>query len=149
MSGVCDGRDPNRCALCLLIPSRLDRRCRPLCDGLNGLLGATLSFKAQSDAVLMQSVFPDPPHVLAIFAKTIQSFAVLTFIRPVISFCFIGLRGGFVKGYLTRQSGLTADTLGITMVWNSVVVPVSMIIIRLFARWAGENTSVETTAQLD
>lgn len=26
-----------------------------------GLLGATLSFKTQSDAVLMQSVFPTPP----------------------------------------------------------------------------------------
>lgn len=116
-----------------------------------GLLGATLSFKTQSDAVLMQSIFPDPPHILAAFAKAIQSLAVLAFILPVIYFCFIGLRGGFAKGYLARQSGLTADTLGIPMVWISVAVPLSMIIIliHLFARWAGEDATEDTTVQLD
>ena len=116
-----------------------------------GLLGATLSFKTQSDAVLMQSVFPEPPHVLAFFAKAIQSLAVLTFILPVIYFCFIGLRGGFAKGYLARQSGLTADTLGIPMVWISVAVPLSIIIIliHLFARWAGDDATEVKIAQLD
>lgn len=59
-----------------------------------GLLGATLSFKTQSDAVLMKSVFPKAPHILAVFANAIQSAAVLTFILPVIYFCFIGLKGG-------------------------------------------------------
>ncbi|MEJ8472568.1 TRAP transporter small permease [Roseibium algae] len=116
-----------------------------------GLLGATLSFKTRSDAVLMQSVFPEPPHILAALANAIQSAAVLTFIMPVIYFCFIGLKGGFAKGYLARQSGLTADTLGIPMVWISVAVPVSMIIIllHLFARWAGDDASENTANQLD
>ncbi|GAA6182689.1 hypothetical protein NBRC116594_41270 [Shimia sp. NS0008-38b] len=116
-----------------------------------GLLGATLSFKTQSDAVLMQSVFPEPPHMLAVFAKAVQSVAVLTFILPVIYFCFIGLKGGFAKGYLARQSGLTADTLGIPMVWISVAVPVSMVIIllHLVARWAGDDTLENPAAQLD
>ena len=104
------------------------------------LLGATLSFKTQSDAVLMESVFPKPPHIMSIFAKSLQSAAVLTFILPVIYFCFIGLRGGFAKGYLSRQAGLTADTLGVPMVWISVAVPLSMtiILIHLMARWAGD-----------
>ncbi len=116
-----------------------------------GLLGATLSFKTQSDAVLMQSVFPKPPHGLALFSQAIQSLAVLIFILPVIYFCFIGLRGGFAKGYLARQSGLTADTLGIPMVWISVAVPLSMIIIliHLFARWAGDQVTEDTASQLD
>lgn len=116
-----------------------------------GLLGATLSFKTHSDAVLMQSVFPDPPHIMATFTKAIQSLAVLTFILPVIYFCFIGLKGGFAKGYLARQSGLTADTLGIPMVWISVAVPVSMIIIliHLVARWAGDDVLEDTASQLD
>ena len=116
-----------------------------------GLLGATLSFKTQSDAVLMQSVFPKPPHILAVIATAIQSAAVLTFILPVIYFCFIGLKGGFAKGYLARQSGLTADTLGIPMVWISVAVPVSMIIIlfHLFARWAGDDVTENSATQLD
>jgi len=116
-----------------------------------GLMGATLSFKTKSDAVLMQSVFPKPPHRLAVFATAIQSAAVLIFILPVIYFCFIGLRGGFAKGYLARQSGLTADTLGIPMVWISVAVPISMIIIllHLFARWAGDDAAEPTNTQLD
>jgi TRAP-type C4-dicarboxylate transport system permease small subunit len=76
---------------------------------------------------------------------------VLTFILPVIYFCFIGLKGGFAKGYLARQSGLTADTLGIPMVWISVAVSVSMIIIliHLFARWAGDDAPEDAAAQLD
>lgn len=116
-----------------------------------GLLGATLSFKTQSDAVLMQSVFPKPPHILGIFANAVQSAAVLTFILPVIYFCFIGLKGGFAKGYLARQSGLTADTLGIPMVWISVAVPLSMIIIllHLAARWAGDKVAEAPDTQLD
>jgi len=116
-----------------------------------GLLGATLSFKTRSDAVLMDSVFPERPNYLGYLADAIQSAAVLIFVLPVVYFCFIGLRGGFAKGYLARQSGLTADTLGIPMVWISVAVPLSMIIIliHLFARWAGDDVLDETGAQLD
>lgn len=115
-----------------------------------GLLGATLSFKTQSDAVLMESVFPRRPHFLGLCAEAIQSAAILTFILPVIYFCFIGLRGGFAKGYLARQSGLTADTLGIPMVWISVSVPIAMIIIliHLAARWSGD-VAIDETAQQD
>ena len=103
-----------------------------------GLLGATLSFKTRADAVLMQSVFPERPHYLGLLAEFVQTAAVLTFVLPVVYFCFVGLRGGFDKGYLARQSGLTADTLGIPMVWISISVPIAMIIIllHLAARWA-------------
>jgi TRAP-type C4-dicarboxylate transport system permease small subunit len=106
-----------------------------------GLLGATLSFKTHSDAVLMQSVFPARPHFLGLLAEAIQTAAILTFTLPVIYYCFVGLRGGFAKGYLARQSGLTADTLGIQMVWIAVIVPIAMIIIliHLAARWAEET----------
>jgi TRAP-type C4-dicarboxylate transport system permease small subunit len=116
-----------------------------------GLLGATLSFKTRLDAVLMNSVFPKRPNYLGYLADAIQSAAVLIFVLPVVYFCFIGLRGGFAKGYLARQSGLTADTLGIPMVWISLAVPLSMIIIliHLFARWAGDDVLDETGAQLD
>ncbi|MDQ2095563.1 TRAP transporter small permease [Rhodalgimonas zhirmunskyi] len=116
-----------------------------------GLLGATLSFKTGSDAVLMESVFPKRPHFLGFLAEAIQSAAVLIFILPVIYFCFIGLRGGFAKGYLARQSGLTADTLGIPMVWISVSVPLAMIIIllHLAARLAAPPTMDSDRASLD
>ena len=105
-----------------------------------GLLGATLSFKTRSDAVLLQSVFPAPPAVLGVTAEAIHSLAILTFTLPVVYFCFVGLRGGFAKGYLARQAGLTADTLGIQMVWIAAAVPLALIIIliHLAARWAGQ-----------
>ncbi len=116
-----------------------------------GLLGATLSFKTRSDAVLMQSVAPPRPHLMGVVAEAIQSAAVLVFVLPVIYFCFVGLRGGFAKGYLARQSGLTADTLGIPMVWISISVPIAMIVIllHLAARWAGEDPEQSTNSQLD
>ncbi|WP_346913029.1 TRAP transporter small permease subunit [uncultured Roseibium sp.] len=103
-----------------------------------GLLGATLSFKTRSDAILMESVFPRRPHLLGLLAEAIQTAAILTFTLPVIYYCFVGLRGGFAKGYLARQAGLTADTLGIQMVWIAAIVPAAMIIIllHLAARWA-------------
>lgn len=110
-----------------------------------GLLGATLSFKTQDDAVLMQSVFPKRPHFLGVCAELIQSAAILIFVLPVVYFCFIGLKGGFAKGFLARQAGLTADTLGIPMVWISISVPIAMIIVlvHLAARWAGDAESLE------
>ncbi|RPE62934.1 TRAP-type C4-dicarboxylate transport system permease small subunit [Pacificibacter maritimus] len=116
-----------------------------------GLLGATLSFKSRSDATLMDSVFPARPHFMGLVSEIIQSTAILTFILPVVYFCFMGLRGGFAKGYLARQSGLTADTLGIPMVWISVSVPIAMIIIliHLAARWAGDAGDSQQGAQLD
>ena len=116
-----------------------------------GLLGATLSFKTRADAVLMQSVAPERPHLLGYIAEAVHSAAVLIFVLPVVYFCFIGLRGGFAKGFLARQSGLTADTLGIPMVWISMSVPIAMIIIllHLAARWAGDDVADTAETQLD
>lgn len=116
-----------------------------------GLLGATLSFKTRTDAVLMQSIAPARPHVLATLAEALSSAAVLIFVLPVLYFCFVGLRGGFAKGYLARQSGLTADTLGIPMVWISVAVPIAMavILLHLTARWAGDDIADAPETQLD
>ena len=106
----------------------------------SGFLGTTLSFKGRADAVLMQSVFPPRPSLVGLMADAIRSAAVLSFILPVIWFSFMGLRGGLAKGYLARQSGLTADTLGIAMIWIAVIVPIAMIIIliHLAAQWAGD-----------
>lgn len=116
-----------------------------------GLLGATLSFKTRADAVLMQSIAPERPNLLAYLAEAVHSAAVLTFVLPVVYFCFVGLRGGFAKGYLARQSGLTADTLGIPMVWISMSVPIAMIVIllHLAARWAGDDVAAAAETQLD
>lgn len=106
-----------------------------------GLLGATLSFKTKTDAVLMASVFPRRPHFMGYLADAVHTVAVLAFIGPVIWYCFFNFAGNFGRGFLGRQSGLVADTLGISMVWIVSVVPIAMIVIliHLCAHWAQEG----------
>jgi len=64
-----------------------------------GLLGATLSFKTQSDAVLMESVFPKLPHIMSIFANTITSGRI-TILN--IYFIFFQNRANFQGGRVYR-----------------------------------------------
>lgn len=106
-----------------------------------GLLGATLSFKAKTDAVLLASVFPDRPNVLGYMADALHTLAVLVFIVPILWYCFFDLRGQFGRGFLGRQSTLVADTLGISLLWIVAVVPVAMlvILIHLCAHWARDG----------
>lgn len=112
-----------------------------------GLLGATLSFKARADAVLMQSLFPRRPHRLGLMADLLQTAAILIFVLPILYFCFFDLRGGTARSYLARQAGITMDTLGIPMVCVSMIVPIAMIIIliHLAARWAAGDARHDLT----
>ncbi|MDD7972344.1 TRAP transporter small permease [Roseinatronobacter alkalisoli] len=114
-----------------------------------GLLGATLSFKSKTDAVLMQSVFPRRPHVLSYLADAVHTLAVLAFVGPVIWYCFFNINGDFGRGYLGRQSGLVADTLGISMLAIVAVVPITMIVIviHLCAHWAQDGLQPAETEQ--
>lgn len=96
-----------------------------------GMMGATLSFKTGTDAVLMDSILPPRPSWLGWLSDCIHALAVLTFIGPVIWFSLFSIRGEFGRGYLGRQAGLTSESLGIPMVWISCIVPVAMIIIAI------------------
>lgn len=101
-----------------------------------GLLGATMSFHQRADAVLMDSVMPARLRGLA---HGLQSAAVLVFVLPVLYFSFFSWRGVWGQGYLGRAARLTADTLGVSMVWISMAVPMcaGIIVIHLVARWCG------------
>lgn len=103
-----------------------------------GLLGATLSFKMKTDAVLLDSVFPRRPHVAGYLADAVHTAAVLAFVGPILWYCFFDLKGQFGRGFLGRQSTLVADTLGISLVWIVAIVPIAMlvILIHLGAHWA-------------
>jgi TRAP-type C4-dicarboxylate transport system permease small subunit len=103
-----------------------------------GLLGATLSFKTKTDAVLLASVFPARPRLLGYLADGVHTVAVLAFIGPILWYCFFDLRGQLGRGFLGRQSTLVADTLGISLIWIVAVVPISMLVIfiHLGAHWA-------------
>lgn len=112
-----------------------------------GLLGATLSFKTKTDAVLLASVFPGRPRALGYVADAVQTVAVLAFVGPIIWYCFFDLRGQFGRGFLGRQSTLIADTLGISLLWIVAVVPIAMvvIVIHLCAHWARDGLQSTVT----
>lgn len=101
-----------------------------------GLLGATMSFRNRADAVLLDNVMP---RSLAWVASAIQTLAVLVFLLPVLYFCFFNWNGVWGQGFMGRSGRLTADTLGISMVWVAMSVPIcaSIILIHLMARWVG------------
>ena len=103
-----------------------------------GLLGATLSFHARADAVLMDSVLPRAAWWLT---QAIQSAAVLVFLLPVLYFSFFSWRGVWGQGYLGRTARLTADTLGFSMVWVAMAVPIAaaIILIHLLVRWTRDH----------
>jgi TRAP-type C4-dicarboxylate transport system permease small subunit len=107
-----------------------------------GLLGATMSFYSRSDAVLMENALPARWSRVA---HAVQSVATLTFLLPVIYFSFFSWRGAWGQGYLGRASRLTADTLGFSMAYISVAVPICalIVVIHLLARWAHPNDKGE------
>ena len=107
-----------------------------------GLLGATMSFRKRADAVLLDSQWP---RALQWLATMVQSLAVLIFLVPVVYFCFFSWQGVWGQGYLGRTARLTADSLGMSMVWVAAAVPVAALIIltHLIARWC------ETREQAD
>ena len=65
----------------------------------SGLLGATMSFKSRTDAVLVDSMWPNS---LRLIGNLLQFFAVLCFLLPVLYFCFFNWQGVWGQGYLGR-----------------------------------------------
>ena len=111
-----------------------------------GLLSATMSFRNRADAVLLDSVLPPS---LEWVARAVQTLAVLVFLLPVLYFCFFNWNGAWGQGFMGRSGRLTADTLGMSMVWVTMAVPIcaSVILIHLLARWFDPDP-VAQTAQL-
>lgn len=119
----------------------------------SGLLGATMSFKERSDAVLLESVMPPRPHLLGWFADIMHSLAVAVFLCPIIYFSLFDLHGTFGRGFLGRQALLEADTLRFPMVWVAVAVPLcaTIILVHLLDRWFRDPDSnrADASSRLD
>lgn len=109
-----------------------------------GMLGAAVAFKARFDPALF-SVAEDRPKAVVIGATLIASAAVVVFVLPVLYYSLFGAGWEFSNGFLARQAGRTADTLGFTMVWIAIAVPFAMatIIIHLIARLVGDRSGIE------
>lgn len=101
-----------------------------------GMLGATVSFKKRRDAVLLEDVTRRLGRGPALAGALVRFVAVVVFLGPVIYFSLFSLRGEFGAGFMGRQAALTADTIGISMVWITLAVPLAaaIILVHLAAR---------------
>ncbi|MCY4239291.1 MAG: TRAP transporter small permease subunit [Rhodospirillaceae bacterium] len=112
-----------------------------------GMLGAVVAFKAKFDPALF-SVSPTRSRIIVTAAAIISASAVAVFVLPVLYFSFFGADWDFASGFVARQAGRTADTLGMSMVWVAAAVPFAMatIVVHLLARLAGDESGEDLKA---
>lgn len=105
-----------------------------------GLLGATVSFKANYDPVLVKPSAAIAP-VLARLMRLIRAGAVVIFLAPVLYYSLFGPGMDPARGFLGRSVARTADTLGFPMVYVALAVPVAalVILVHLAARFSGDE----------
>lgn len=109
-----------------------------------GMLGAAVAFKARFDPAL----FEVPSHrsrAIVAGASLCAALAVLVFVLPVLYYSVFGAGWEFDNGFLARQAGKTADTIGFTLVWIAAAVPFAMVVIvvHLLARLAGDRAATD------
>ncbi len=102
-----------------------------------GLLGATVSFKARFDPVLIHPSERDSPMLTRI-KVAIASIAVAVFICPVLYFSLFGPGFNPDRGFLARSALRTADTLGFPLIYVAAAVPfaAAVILLHLASRFA-------------
>ncbi len=115
-----------------------------------GLLGATVSFKARFDPVLIK---PKPDEGVALtWAKTIvRTVAIVMLMGPVLYYSIFGPGMNPARGFLGRSVMRTADTLGFPMVYIAIAVPImaAIILFHLLAQHAGDRREPHSFASAD
>ncbi|MCB1344132.1 MAG: TRAP transporter small permease subunit [Rhodobacteraceae bacterium] len=108
-----------------------------------GLMGAAMSFKARFDPALFTPK-TGPRGQFAL--RAVQSMFVLIFTVPVLYYCFIGTNGTFTRSFLGRALRSTSEAMDLPMIWVAVAVPLalSIVLIHLAARWAGDNRDLKS-----
>jgi TRAP-type C4-dicarboxylate transport system permease small subunit len=91
----------------------------------SGLLGAAVTFKAGGDPVLL--------HLPSMEASTtiawLRALAVLLFLGPILYFCVFGPGQDLAHGFLARSASRNSEAVGLSMVWFSAALPVSIVAI--------------------
>ncbi|WP_296933515.1 TRAP transporter small permease subunit [uncultured Marinobacter sp.] len=101
-----------------------------------GLLGATLSFKSKADPILFHDPAEHKAFPWRLLTGIVRGVAVVLFVVPVIYFSIYGPGMDMSRGFIARQAGLSADSLGFPMSWVVISVPIwgSIILVHLAAR---------------
>ena len=112
-----------------------------------GLIGASMAFKRRFDPALMNGVKNGPPW-MQVAAEIIRSAVVLTYLVPILIYCFYGPGMNPARSFLLRHSKTMAEALPITTVWVAIAVPLMILIIlvHLLARWFGDGWDTRRAA---
>ncbi|MAG96857.1 MAG: TRAP transporter small permease subunit [Alphaproteobacteria bacterium] len=105
-----------------------------------GLLGATVSFKARFDPVLIKPK-PDEGTALTWGKTLVRTAAVMLLMGPVLYFSVFGPGLNPARGFMGRSIMRTADTLGFPMIYVTIAVPImaGIILFHLLAQHAGDQ----------
>lgn len=91
----------------------------------SGLLGATVAFKAGGDPVLLRLQALEGRPAIA----WLRAAAVLLFLGPILYFCIFGPGMDLARGFLARSASRNTEAMGLSMVWFSAALPLSILAI--------------------
>ena len=91
----------------------------------SGLLGAAVAFKAGGDPVLLRLKSLEGRATFA----WLRAAAVVVFLGPILYFCIFGPGQDLARGFLARSASRNAEAIGVSMVWFSAALPVSIVAI--------------------
>lgn len=105
-----------------------------------GLIGATMAFKRRFDPALMNGV-KNGSGWMQIGAEIVRSAVVLTYLLPILIYCFYGPGLNPARSFLLRHSKTMAEALPMTTLWVAIAVPlmIAIILVHLLARWCGDG----------
>jgi TRAP-type C4-dicarboxylate transport system permease small subunit len=93
-----------------------------------GLLGATVAFRGGFDPVLTHAE-RFRTGALRIVGLVLRAAAVVLFLGPVWYYSIFGPNLDPARGYLARSAARTAESLGVSMAWFTIALPIAITII--------------------
>ena len=93
-----------------------------------GLLGATLAFRLRFDPILIRLKIFDRGGA-RILAEALRAVATVLFLGPIWFFCIFGPGYDVTRGYIARSASRTAEAMGVSMLWFTIALPLSITVI--------------------
>jgi TRAP-type C4-dicarboxylate transport system permease small subunit len=93
-----------------------------------GLLGATVAFRRGFDPVVTRLERFDNGWLRPV-GVALRAVAVVLFLGPVWYYSLFGPNADPARSYLARSASRTAESLGISMVWFTVALPIAITVI--------------------
>ncbi len=115
-----------------------------------GMLGASCAFRAHADPNLFPTMRDKVGPVGALMALA-RLAGVAVFAAPVLYYSLLSASGDPTRGYLARLAGRNSETLGISMAWFGLAIPIAfaLIFLHLLADFAARLSAFDPDEQQD